>query len=103
MTFKTLVEETVVAGIIKPVIILLVSLAVLLFIYGVIMNVISEGGQKKESAKMYMVWGIVGLFVIVSMWGIVAFLRNTLGLDSDSSTAHTIEIAPAVGIVPPDS
>lgn len=83
-TFKSLIETTIVGNILKPVIVLLITLAVLLFIYGVIINIFSEGGQKKETGKMYMLWGIVGLFVIVSMWGLVALLQNTFGLNNNN-------------------
>jgi len=28
-----------------------------------------------------MVWGIIALFVIISVWGLVKVLSNTIGLD----------------------
>ena len=40
------------------------------------------GDEKgREEGKSRMIWGIIGLFVIVSMWGLVRFVGETLGVD----------------------
>jgi hypothetical protein len=59
---------------------LLVSLAVVWFVWQVIRYTISGDEDKKKEAKSGIIWGIVGLFVIVSVWGLVGFLSNTLGI-----------------------
>ena len=33
--------------------------------------------KKREEGRNFMVYGVVSIFVIVSMWGLVGFLRNT--------------------------
>jgi succinate dehydrogenase/fumarate reductase cytochrome b subunit len=66
-TLKELIDSTVV---------LLVSVAVVYFIWNVIRYVIAGEEDKKEAAKTHMVWGIVAIAVIVSVWGLVALLQN---------------------------
>lgn len=88
-TFKELIEVTFIGGIIRPIVPFLVGLAVVMFLYGVVLVMFSEGGEKQEEGKSYMFWGIVGIFVMVSVWGLVAILTNTFGLDN---TAKPIRI-----------
>lgn len=60
---------------------LLIAVAVVAFIWGVIIMVINPDNEdKKKQGKSFMIWGIIALFVIVSIWGLVALLSNTIGL-----------------------
>ena len=90
-TFKELINNVIINGILKSVVSLLISLAVVVFIYGVLTTMLSEGGEKKEDGKQYMLWGIIGIFVMVSMWGIVAVLQSTFNL---SPAIPSIRIGP---------
>jgi len=40
----------------------------------------SEG--EREKGKQFMIWGIVGLFVMFGVWGIIELLGNTFGVDT---------------------
>lgn len=63
---------------IKSVVPLLFSLAVVGFIWGVIQYFINaENEEKRKKGKTYMIWGLVALFVMISMWGLVGILTNT--------------------------
>mgnify|MGYP001577687411 CR=1 FL=1 len=64
---------------ITPIAYLLVSLAVVFFVYGVFKFIVSEG-EEKQGGKELMFWGIVGLFVMVSLWGLVNVLQSTIRL-----------------------
>lgn len=83
---KELINDVLINTVIRPIVPLLVGLAVLFFIYGVFKYIFAGGGEKKEEGKNFMVWGIVGLFVMVSVWGIVAVLVNTFNLDTSKTT-----------------
>ncbi|MFA5764052.1 MAG: hypothetical protein WCX27_01125 [Candidatus Paceibacterota bacterium] len=58
---------------------LLISLAVVFFIYEVFRYTITSDEEKKKAAKDQIVWGIVGIFIMVSIWGLVAILQATFG------------------------
>jgi hypothetical protein len=62
------------------------SLAVLLFFWGVA-KYIWSAGTGKEEGKRIMVWGIVALFVMSSVWGLVSFLRGELGIGANTSVS----------------
>jgi len=52
-------------------------LALLFFFWGIAKYIRSAGSEKDEGKKV-MVWGIVALFVMASVWGLVAFLQGEL-------------------------
>lgn len=87
--FKALINIIFIDGLIRPLVPLLIGLAVVVFVYGVLLLVLSEGGEKKEEGKAFMFWGIIGIFVMVSVWGLVSVLKDTFRLDNE---VHPIEI-----------
>lgn len=82
-----------------------VAVALLVFVWGVVKTMISMNGGgsvfdadgKKgsgvgkaiEEGKQRMVWGIVGLFVIVSIWGIIGLLGQLFGVPLTTSNQPT--------------
>lgn len=59
------------------------TLAFIYFILGVIKYVISDSEKDKEKGRKFMIWGIVALFAMVSVWGLVKVIGNTFGLTAD--------------------
>jgi len=65
----------------KSVIPLIFALAIAMFVWGVVMYVINSNEEaKKAKGRQFMIWGIVALTVMVSVWGLVAILGNTFGI-----------------------
>ena len=64
---------------IKAVFPLLFALAAVAFVWGVIQYYLinPDNEDKKKKGKSYMIWGLIGLFVMVAMWGLVSVLTNT--------------------------
>lgn len=58
------------------------ALAFIVFIWGVFQYFILGGGNEeaKEKAKGLMLWGLIGFFVMVSVWGLVHILTGTVSL-----------------------
>ncbi|MFA5651859.1 MAG: hypothetical protein WC933_00650 [Candidatus Paceibacterota bacterium] len=65
----------------------IISIAVVYFIFNVFKYAVLSGGdeEKKKEAKTQMIWGIVALFVMVSVWGLVAILQATFGTSGVTS------------------
>ena len=55
----------------------LIALGVIYFIWGVITYVVSGDEEAKKKGRSRMVWGIVGMAVIIALWGLVKILTNT--------------------------
>jgi hypothetical protein len=72
----------------------IIALTLLVFLWGVFKFVISGGdSDARKEAQGYMIWGIIALFVMVSVWGLVNILVRTFNLDT------TAPVGPAM----PDS
>lgn len=69
---------------------LLFALALLLFFWGLVKYIWSLSSGSKEEGKNIMVWGIIALTVMISVWGLVNFIRKSLDLDNPGSNSITI-------------
>ncbi|HMO78674.1 MAG TPA: hypothetical protein PJ997_00610 [Candidatus Paceibacterota bacterium] len=76
-----------IGGIISSLVPILIGIALLTFIWGVIKYILSKDADGQSEAKSFMIWGIVGLFVIVSVWGIIELLASTFGIGTGGTTA----------------
>lgn len=74
--FKCAVEYTVdYINILVP---LVIGIALLLFLFGLIKYVRAGADEKMHAeARNLIIWGIVGLFVMTSVWGLVNIITNT--------------------------
>lgn len=81
MDFKGLVK-TIIDSVLTPLTVLVVALALFFFLWGVLKYLRSAGdeGARKEGTAM-MTYGIIALFVMVSVWGLVNVIKNTFTLD----------------------
>lgn len=68
---------------------LLITIAIGYFIWGVISFITSSDEEAKKNGRDKIINGLIGLFVIVAFWGIIALVRNTFfvngGVDTSSS------------------
>lgn len=77
MDFKGLVY-TIMTDILEPLTLIILALAVVFFLWN-IAQVIRKSDQPEELQKFKAkaVWGVVGIAVMVSLWGLVRILVNT--------------------------
>lgn len=90
----TTLMKSVSKVIINPIILLLFALAVVYFLFGFVNYLLNPDNEtiRKES-KDKMLWGIIGLFVMVSVFGIMSIILNSLGekrIDINNSGDYTI-------------
>ncbi|MSU55253.1 MAG: hypothetical protein EXS46_01785 [Candidatus Taylorbacteria bacterium] len=64
----------------------LVGLAVFLIIYG-ILGYISKAAdeEKRKEAKDFIMWGVLGVFAMISVWGFISIVVNSFNLDNSTS------------------
>lgn len=60
----------------------LIALGVVYFVWGVITYVISSDEEAKKTGRNRMIYGIIGLVVIVGLWGLVRLVTNSFGLQN---------------------
>ena len=73
------VVKPIISGIVYPVVELLFGIAVVVFVYGVLKMVIrGDDEEARSSGKNSILWGTVGMFIMVSAWGIIYLISNTM-------------------------
>jgi len=69
---------------------LLISIATLAFIYGIFKYVVSKDAESRQSSTKVIIFGLITLFVMVSVWGLVALVKGTLGItDANITNSQT--------------
>jgi lysylphosphatidylglycerol synthetase-like protein (DUF2156 family) len=72
--------------IINPIIILLFAAAVVVFLYGVFEYVKDSGSDDARSTgQKHILSGVFGLFIMISVFGIVQLILHTVGASPDST------------------
>ena len=73
--------------IIRPLILLVFAGGFFLFMWGLVMFLWnSKEGEIANEGKQHMLWGIVGMFVMVSVGGILSIVTGTFGINSSTAT-----------------
>lgn len=74
---------TVLRNLLDTIVPILIVLALIFFIWGVAQYIMASGdAEAQKSARNTMIWGVVALFVIVSVWGLIAVLQSTFSVGS---------------------
>ncbi len=55
----------------------LILAGIVIYLYGVSTNILNFSDDSREKVRAYFFWGIVILFVMLSIWGILNLLKNT--------------------------
>jgi len=72
----------VISDLINGLIPIVLALTVLIFFWGLAMYLLDTGNaEKKEGGVRIMVMGVVAIFVMVSIWGIIGVLQQTFKVD----------------------
>lgn len=77
-----------IGNIVNKVIPILFAVALLGFFYGLV-GYIFGSEDNKDQKKKTMIWGIVALFVMASVWGLVRFIGTAVGVDQGSAPSVT--------------
>jgi Type IV secretion system pilin len=73
---------TSIGGLVDIALPIVVGLALLAFFWGLVKYIFAQGDETaKADGKKIMLWGLVALFVMVSVWGLVKFIGTSLGIN----------------------
>ncbi len=88
----------VISQLLSWVIPILITLAVVYFIWGVIQYTVSQDEEAKKNARNKIIQGLIGLFVIVAFWGIIKVITNTFGIGPGTTPELPCIPNPAAGV-----
>lgn len=67
----------------KGTVMLIISITLIVFMVGALRYIAQAGGGNADYAKKlrsYLIWSMLALFVMLSVWGIVYFIGGSLGI-----------------------
>jgi len=69
----------------------LLALGVVYFVYGVVSYVIGDSEEAKKKGRDSMIFGVIGLAVILGIWGMTNVVLTTFDLKSPGPTNDTLK------------
>jgi len=81
MLSTTTLVNNLINVIINPLMLLMFSAGLLVFFWGVIQFLLAlniNGESSKEDGKRHMLWGLVGMFIMVSAYAVLGFIGNNV-------------------------
>lgn len=78
--FDKLINK-ILENIVNPIILLLMALAVVYFLYGVLIFIQNaDNPDMRQEGYNHMIWGIIGIFIMVSAFGIKNLIGSSIGI-----------------------
>lgn len=88
--------------VINPLIVLLFTAGLILFIVGLYKFFsTSDNADDLETGKRHMLWGIVGMAIMISVFGIMKFITGSLGINNVTSNAERSGTGDVSGLINP--
>ena len=81
-------------AIVNSVIPFLLAIAVVVFIWGVIKYVVASSPDDKAAGRGYIIYGIIGIVVILSIFGLVKLVQNIFGIGNTQLTGNDFPSIP---------
>ncbi len=65
---------------------MLITAAIVVFFWGLIKYLLHDGSSEDAHKGVYqMIWGVVAIFVMVSIWGLIALLQRTFQVENNQA------------------
>ena len=88
-------------GILDALIPFIIGLSVFVIVWGIFRYITEASNEEKRAeAKRFVVWGIIGVFFMLSIWGFVAILVNTFEINRTIDPDKDIPKVPVIQTLP---
>ncbi len=74
----------------------IITIAIIVFFWGLVKYLTTIGGEGKAEGLQIMMYGLVAIFVMVSIWGLINLLQNTFQISGQNQAI----IPQGIGIAP---
>jgi len=72
------VIDPVIENIVDPLVMLVFAVAIVVFVYGVFQMVWSDADDARKRGRMSVLGGLIGMFIMLSAWGIIHIIADTI-------------------------
>lgn len=84
--------QRIITYVIDPALRVVFTLGLLLFIWGIIEFLWGvKDGQVEQKGKNHIVYGLIGMLIMVSVYGIIALIVNSFGLNVASTDVSRVQ------------
>ena len=78
------------AYILNPLILLMFAVSTVYFLYGIVKFLSTDATEKpRQEARSAILWGLVGMVIMFSVYGIIHFVMATFGISSNEGSLET--------------
>lgn len=72
--------------ILNPLIALIFAIALVVFLWGMVQFIASQTADAgREEGKRKIIWGLFGMFIMISAYGLIGLILGTFGIPSPSN------------------
>ncbi|MEK7099132.1 MAG: hypothetical protein AAB916_01285 [Patescibacteria group bacterium] len=65
--------------VLRVIVVIVFTLALIVFAWGIVQYLTAAGDAAKlKTARPFLWWGIIGMFVLASVWGLISFIAKEL-------------------------
>ena len=90
--------------IVNPLITLLFALAAVYFLWGVFQFIANqENEEKKTTGKKHMIWGVIGITIMMGVWTLLNIVLNTFNISGITPQKGTVQLNDYNPTFPPAS
>lgn len=83
-------------SLVNSVIPILIGLGIIAFLFGILKFIFNAGDEgKRADGKWVIIYSLIGIFVMVSVWGLVAALQNVFGIQNTTTAGQGPQIPSA--------
>lgn len=83
--------------VIDPILMVIFSLGLLLFLWGIVEFLLAvKDGKPSDEGKRHMVWGLIGMLIMVSVYGIINLVVNSLDLRDATDVGRIKNVNPGI-------
>ena len=83
--------QRIITYLIDPALRVIFTLGLFFFVWGIIQFLWGvQKGHPENEGKQHMVWGLVGMLIMVSVYGIIALIINSFGLQTSATDVSRI-------------
>jgi len=83
------VMAKIVGSIIDPIVILIFSAGIFMFTWGLVQFLLNlDSPEDRKTGVQHMLWGIIGVFIMASVFGIIGIILETFGLGDPTNLSR---------------
>ncbi len=79
MNYFSQILSRVIDQAVNPFLLFLFAIAIAIFLWGIFGFILNADNEdKRAEGKQHLIWGIIGLFIMFGVWGVIRIIQATI-------------------------